>query len=362
MAARQDSHRTTGCARAPVAGCRATLPHRRTRWCRGTRAPRHPSSRRASRQDDRTCSPAPLPRTRPRRTGCRRAAPPRSYARQVGETSQRVGDGREAKLDEQPLETRQGAAQSAVVTHAGGPGHGDAGLLRVDLPRVDVERPGRAAACAVPQGRSHRVPKRQGRLVRDPSVIPAVRRNLVAGMRDLAYQIRMPLRHPANDEERGAGLVAREQLEQATHASDDPGFEAIPIGTRDARFKRRDLEVLFDVDGEVMADHARPGLQRPCPATQEQSNDTQAAPHHTTLRRRHGARSRGRPFADPRPTAAGTAYAIAGTHPCASPYCPTSTRIPTPSRPYSLTSHDAMFRPRSSWETSWATTRDRARR
>src|SRR5947208_5518609 len=108
-------------------------------------------------------------------------------------------------------------------------------------------------------------------------------------MRDLAYQIRMPLRHPTDDEERGPALVARQQLEQAIHAADHPGLEAIPIGTTHARFERRHLEILFDVDAEVMADHARRGLQRACPAIRGTSNNrpSRATPHGVASTPRH---------------------------------------------------------------------------
>src|SRR2546421_2594597 len=113
----------------------------------------------------------------------------------------------------------------------------------------------------------------------------------MAGVRDTAYQIRMPLRHPADDEERGPRLVPREHVEQAIHAADDPGLETIPIGTTHARFKRRHLEILFDVDSEVMPDHAYRGLQRACPAIREGSDDADSPAHHAALRRRNAARS-----------------------------------------------------------------------
>src|SRR2546430_7199076 len=123
----------------------------------------------------------------------------------------------------------------------------------------------------------------------------------MAGVRDTAYQIRMPLRHPADDEERGPRLVPREHVEQAIHAADDPGLETIPIGTTHARFKRRHLEILFDVDSEVMPDHAYRGLQRACPAIREGTDDADSPAHHAALRRRNGAGRRDGALADPTP-------------------------------------------------------------
>ena len=86
-------------------------------------------------------------------------------------------------------------------------------------------------------------------------MIPAVRRDLVARARDPLHEIGMPLRHPADHEERAPGLVARQQIEQPGQALSEAGFEATPIAARHARFERRHLEVFFDVDGEMVLDH-----------------------------------------------------------------------------------------------------------
>src|SRR6266542_1797170 len=67
---------------------------------------------------------------------------------------QRVGDGSEPELGEQTLEPRQRAPQPRVVAYPGEQRHVEAGLPRIDLPRVDVERARHAAPLAVAERRA----------------------------------------------------------------------------------------------------------------------------------------------------------------------------------------------------------------
>jgi len=119
-----------------------------------------------------------------------------------------------------------------------------------------------------------------------------VRGDLVACERDAPHQIRLALRHPPDDEERGASLVTREQLEQPFHAADDARFEPIPIGATEPRFERRHLEVLLDVDGKVMSDHTTRGCNACAHRSGQELRPYDSGHTTTALRQRNAARGR----------------------------------------------------------------------
>src|SRR6266550_3038776 len=73
--------------------------------------------------------------------------------------------------------------------------------------------------------------------------------------RDRANQSGLPLGHPTEHEERGSRLVPGQEVEQQQNLGGHARLEARPIGPRHARLERRDLEVLFEVYGEVMCRH-----------------------------------------------------------------------------------------------------------
>jgi len=98
-------------------------------------------------------------------------------------------------------------------------------------------------------------PKLLWRLIGHAHVVPAVRRDLVARAGDSTDQLVLAVRHPPENKESRARLMPREQLEQDIGLLDDARLERLPVGPRDAGLEGRDLEVLFDVDGEMMGDH-----------------------------------------------------------------------------------------------------------
>jgi len=92
------------------------------------------------------------------------------------------------------------------------------------------------------------------RLLRNPTVIPSMRRHLVTRGRDRLDEKRVPLGDPPQDEEGRPRSVGGEQFEQRTDAAIDSTLEAVPIRSSDVRLERRHLEVLLDIDGEVVFD------------------------------------------------------------------------------------------------------------
>ena len=84
---------------------------------------------------------------------------------------------------------------------------------------------------------------------------------------DPADERRALPRDPAEDEERRPRPVSLQQGEQTVDTGRDPALEPAPIGECDIGLKRRDLEVLFDVDGEVVLDTRwSPAFARRLPA------------------------------------------------------------------------------------------------
>ena len=87
-------------------------------------------------------------------------------------------------------------------------------------------------------------------------MVPAVGRDLVTRAGDRAHQRGLTLGYPAHDKERGVRVESSEQVEQLGHLRSHSRLEPLPIRPRHAGLERRDLEVFFDVDREVVRDHA----------------------------------------------------------------------------------------------------------
>ena len=100
------------------------------------------------------------------------------------------------------------------------------------------------------------IPELERRLLGYARVVPAVRRDLVARARDGADEVGLPLRQPAEHEERRARLVPTQELEQPSDLAADPGFKMLPCGPRHPGLERRDLEILLEVDRKVVGDHS----------------------------------------------------------------------------------------------------------
>ncbi len=80
-------------------------------------------------------------------------------------------------------------------------------------------------------------------------VLHAVRGDLVAGGGNSAYDVGLVLRHPAEDEERGRGLMVGQGLEDAIDRQGKTCREPLPILAPDAGLGGRlNLKVLFDVE------------------------------------------------------------------------------------------------------------------
>src|SRR6267378_27850 len=73
--------------------------------------------------------------------------------------------------------------------------------------------------------------------------------------RDRANQRGLPLGHPPEHEERRSRLVPGQEVEQQQNLRGYARLEARPLGPRHARLERGDLEVLFEVYGEMMCRH-----------------------------------------------------------------------------------------------------------
>src|SRR5207247_10449154 len=120
----------------------------------------------------------------------------------------------------------------------------------------------------------YRIAKRRRRLRRDAGMIPAVGRHFMPRPTDLAHEVRVSLRHPAEDEKGPPRPVAREQVQETRHTPRHPGLVAVPIRTTDSRLERRYVEVLLDVDAEVVGDHVTLPVQRMCPMAREAGGST----------------------------------------------------------------------------------------
>ena len=64
----------------------------------------------------------------------------------------------------------------------------------------------------------------------------------------------MAFSEPSEHKERGAGVMPGEEIEQHIDAASGSTLKPPPGLARDSAFERGDLEVLFDVNGEVVRD------------------------------------------------------------------------------------------------------------
>ncbi len=107
------------------------------------------------------------------------------------------------------------------------------------------------------------VAKVAGGMLVDEAVPVAVRTDLVPLGVNLADQAGMALGHPAKDEERALHLPPIEQRQDPPGVGDDAALPLVPLVTRDVLLKRRDLVVVFDIDGEGVQDlHGEEGRGR----------------------------------------------------------------------------------------------------
>jgi len=90
----------------------------------------------------------------------------------------------------------------------------------------------------------------RGRLLVNQTAPVAVGADLVSAGVNLADQFGMPLRDSTEDEEGGADAMAVEQFEDAAGIVGHAAFPLIPPVAVNVLFKRRDLEIVLDVDRE----------------------------------------------------------------------------------------------------------------
>ena len=95
------------------------------------------------------------------------------------------------------------------------------------------------------------------RLTVDQLMAEAVAADLVAARSDVAHQLRMAFGDPSQNEERRTGAAIVEHVEHPMRVRDDARLEMRPIVGRNLFAKRRDLEIVLDVDGECIGDHCR---------------------------------------------------------------------------------------------------------
>jgi len=82
----------------------------------------------------------------------------------------------------------------------------------------------------------------------------AVAANTVPLIMYVFNQLRVSLRHPTDDEEGGFGLVIGQQGEDFFRVANYPLFHEVPIAGIDNILEGGDLEVVFHVNSEVVAD------------------------------------------------------------------------------------------------------------
>lgn len=82
-----------------------------------------------------------------------------------------------------------------------------------------------------------------------------MRSDLVTSRRDRLDHRRLPLRHPAQREERTLGRTVREQLQKAAHISRHSALQGAPSFPDHMRRQGVHLELLFDVNCEVVVHH-----------------------------------------------------------------------------------------------------------
>jgi len=79
--------------------------------------------------------------------------------------------------------------------------------------------------------------------------------DLEAGGIDFFYEVGKVGGCPAENEEGGFGIVLREEVEDPAGVLLDSGGVLVPAVVADEALEGGDLVVIFDVDGEIVADH-----------------------------------------------------------------------------------------------------------
>src|SRR5690554_3332189 len=88
----------------------------------------------------------------------------------------------------------------------------------------------------------------------DAPMVPAVACDLVSSVRDFAQQRSVPLRYPAQREERGLGLGLVEQVENLADVAIDAVRQTAPIAALDHVLECADVKPVLDVYGEYVDD------------------------------------------------------------------------------------------------------------
>ena len=83
----------------------------------------------------------------------------------------------------------------------------------------------------------------------------AVRRDLVAGGRNLLDQAGIPLRHPPQHKKRPADLVSIEKVQKLPRIPYDAAGQAVPMLLAERATDATDVKPLLDVDGQTVAHH-----------------------------------------------------------------------------------------------------------
>ena len=110
-------------------------------------------------------------------------------------------------------------------------------------------------------GALHVVGKDLARLLAGALVAIAVAREFVAAGDDVAHQLRVALGDPAQREEGGVCAALGKQGEQALHVALDAAGLRVPGATVEMRRQGRDLEVVFDVNGQCVGEPDGRGLE-----------------------------------------------------------------------------------------------------
>src|SRR5438046_907192 len=77
-----------------------------------------------------------------------------------------------------------------------------------------------------------------------------MRSDLMSSGVDVSDQFGKTVRHPAENKKRASYAVPVQECEHALGIGDDATLVFVPAITIDVVFKGRDLEVVFDIDGE----------------------------------------------------------------------------------------------------------------
>src|SRR5687768_12041283 len=88
----------------------------------------------------------------------------------------------------------------------------------------------------------------------NPRVVPSVAGDLMARVRDPAHQFWVPLRDPAEREERRLDVDFGKQVEDTEHVVVHPQRQRVPIISGNYVLERTDLEPILDVDRQAIED------------------------------------------------------------------------------------------------------------